>query len=178
MEQFFVAAYAVTLNILTKIIMVSINTTAFSRQRLRKEPLPLVNLPVLFGDGSFVLLFALTLPALTMTGLKPICRNATSAAKILASKRGFRLHCLPTFDTFILGILPFFSAKNADVRSSKACRSWDGSLVPASCDKGDRPQPGNCLDDLSGGDGFFCHTKSGTKEPSMTQTLTTLQSNA
>ena len=93
-----------------------------------------------FGDGSFVPFFALTLPALTMTGLKPICRNAISAAKILASKRGFRLHCLPTFDTFILWIILSFQRQNV---ITSVAEVEDGSLVPASRDKGDRPQPPN-----------------------------------
>ena len=75
-----------------------------------------------------------------MTGLKPICRNAISAAKILASKRGFRLHCLPTFDTFILWIILSFQRQNV---ITSVAEVEDGSLVPASRDKGDRPQPPN-----------------------------------
>ena len=47
----------------------------------------------------------------------------------------------------------------------------DGSLVPASRDKGDRPQPGNCPDRLSDGDGFSCHTERGTEEPSSARIL-------
>lgn len=47
----------------------------------------------------------------------------------------------------------------------------DGSLVPTSCDKGDRPQPGNCPDRLSDGDGFSCHTERGTEEPSSARIL-------
>ena len=68
------------------------------------------------------------------------------------------------------GTYPWCGVTSQNIPDGSLCQSIvqveDGSLVPASCDKGDHPQPGNCHGDLSGGDGSFCHTEGGTEEPS------------